>query len=113
MNKRQSAAQTVGPLFKANPLAGERHHFATALAPNLRALPEQAIAVGGHVGDTLTVSFWCLLTSKDYWATVLKAVNLGVDTDTVGTAARGLASIYSGLPLCQSNGGARWHGQRI
>jgi ADP-ribosylglycohydrolase len=94
----QSAAQTVGPLFKAKPLAGESHYFAAALAPNLATLPEKEIASGGHVVDTLTASIWCLLTSKDYEETVLKAVNLGEDTDTTGIAAGGLAGICYGLP---------------
>jgi ADP-ribosylglycohydrolase len=38
---------------------------------------------------TLTAAVWCLLTSKDYRETVLKAVNLGGDTDTTGIVAGG------------------------
>ena len=40
---------------------------------------------------TLTAAVWCLLTSKDYRETVLKAVNLGGDTDTTGIVAGGLS----------------------
>jgi len=68
------------------------------LAPNLATLLEKELASGGHVVDTLTASLWCLLTSKDYEETVLKAVNLGEDTDTTGIAAGGLAGVYYGLP---------------
>ena len=47
--------------------------------------------------DTLTASLWCLLTSSDFTATVLKAVSLGGDTDTTGIAAGGLAGVRYGL----------------
>jgi len=93
----RSAIQTVGPLFESQPLAGEKRHFAGALAPNLATRPERDIASGGHVVDTLTASLWCLLTSKDYTETVLKAVNLGGDTDTTGITAGGLAGVHYGL----------------
>jgi ADP-ribosylglycohydrolase len=93
----QSAAQEIEPLFKTKPLSDERHYFAAALVPELAKLPQNAIASGGHVVDTLTASLWCLLTSKDYSETVLKAVNLGGDTDTTGIASGGLAGIYYGL----------------
>lgn len=92
----QSAAQTVGPLFKTMPWTAERLCFAAALAPHLATLPEQEIASGGHVIDTLTASLWCLLTSKSYEETVLKAVNLGGDADTTGIAAGGLAGVCYG-----------------
>ncbi len=46
---------------------------------------------------TLTASFWCLLTSNSFEETVLKAVNLGGDTDTTGTVAGGLAGAYYGV----------------
>jgi ADP-ribosylglycohydrolase len=94
----EAARQTVGPLFNAEPWAGERRHFAAALAPDLATWPEKEIASGGHVVDTLTASLWCLLTSKGYEETSLKAVNLGGDTDTTGIAAGGLAGVCYGLP---------------
>ena len=40
---------------------------------------------------------WCLLNTKDYKTLVLRAVNLGDDTDTVAAVAGGLAGIYYGL----------------
>ena len=36
----------------------------------------------GYVLYTLEVSIWCLLTTNSYSKAVLKAVNLGYDTDT-------------------------------
>ena len=40
--------------------------------------------------DTLTASLWCLLTTDNFSDCVLKAVNLGGDTDTTGCVAGGL-----------------------
>ncbi|MFC2551192.1 MAG: ADP-ribosylglycohydrolase family protein, partial [Streptococcus sanguinis] len=42
-------------------------------------------------------ALWCLLTITSYPETVLKAVNLGDDTDTVAAVAGGLAGIIYGL----------------
>ncbi len=102
---QQSAAQTVSPLLETKPLAGEKRYFAAALASDLATRPEKDIASGGHVVDTLTASLWCLLTSRDYTETVLKAVNLGGDTDTTGVATGGLAGVYYGLASVPT----RWH----
>lgn len=50
----------------------------------------------GYVVDTLEAAVWCLLTTDNYRDGVLKAVNLGDDTDTVAAVAGGLAgALYS------------------
>ena len=59
-------------------------------------LPKEAIKSGGYVVDTLEAALWCLLNSNSYEKCVLKAVNLGEDTDTVAAVAGGLAGIYYG-----------------
>lgn len=56
-------------------------------------LPENEIKSSGYVVDTLEAAVWCLLNSKSYSECVLKAVNLGDDTDTVGAVAGGLAGL--------------------
>ena len=62
----------------------------------LAALPEKAIRSSGYVVDTLQAALWCLITTDSYSQCVLKAVNLGDDTDTVGAVAGGLAGILYG-----------------
>lgn len=59
-------------------------------------LPEKEIKSSGYVVDTLEAALWCLLNTDSYKDCVLKAVNLGADTDTVGAVAGGLAGIYYG-----------------
>jgi ADP-ribosylglycohydrolase len=46
---------------------------------------------------TLEASIWCLLTTNSYKEAVLKAVNLGNDTDTTGAVTGGLAALFYGL----------------
>ena len=45
---------------------------------------------------TLEAAFWCLLRHDTYAATGLAAVNLGLDTDTTGAVAGGLAGLAYG-----------------
>ena len=49
-----------------------------------------------YVVGTLECALHCLLTTSSYKEAVLKAVNFGNDTDTVGAICGGLAGIYYG-----------------
>lgn len=57
---------------------------------------EEEIASSGYVVDSFEAAFWCLLTTDNYRDCVLKAVNLGDDTDTTAAIAGGLAGILYG-----------------
>ena len=59
-------------------------------------VPEEEITTTGYVIDTIEAAFWCLITTASYKECLLKAVNLGDDTDTVGAIAGGLAALYYG-----------------
>lgn len=65
------------------------------LAP-LYTLQEEEISSGGYVLHSLEASLWCFLNSESYAEAVLKAVNLGEDTDTTGAITGGIAGIYYG-----------------
>ncbi|MDO4491514.1 MAG: ADP-ribosylglycohydrolase family protein [Lachnospiraceae bacterium] len=58
--------------------------------------PEEEIRSGGYVVDTLEAAVWCIITTDSYETALLKAVNLGHDTDTVGAVAGGLAGLIYG-----------------
>ena len=60
------------------------------------ATPEDQIKSSGYVVDTLEAAVWSLITTDSFEQTLLKAVNLGNDTDTVGAVAGGLAGLYYG-----------------
>lgn len=64
---------------------------------------ENEIGSSGYVLDTLEASFWCFLKYDSYSDIVLKAVNLGGDTDTTGCVAGGLAGLYYGVSLIPEN----------
>lgn len=57
---------------------------------------EKDIASSGYVLDTIEAAVWCLITTTSYKDCMLKAVNLGDDTDTVAAIAGGLAGLYYG-----------------
>jgi ADP-ribosylglycohydrolase len=72
-------------------------HFDRLLNRNLHELEEELIQSGGYVIQTLEASIWCLLTTNNYEEAVLKAVNLGGDTDTTGAVTGGLAGLIYGF----------------
>lgn len=63
---------------------------------NLLKLKEKEIRSSGYVVDSLEAALWCALTTNSFEECVLKAVNLGEDTDTIGALAGGLAGIIYG-----------------
>jgi len=58
---------------------------------------EGDIKSGGFVADTLKAAIWCFLSTDNYKDAVLKAVNLGEDTDTTAAVTGGLAGAYYGI----------------
>lgn len=80
---------------KYNPV--EIQLFEKILKNDIWIYPENKIRASGYVLHSLEASFWCFLNSDSYEETVLKAVNLGEDTDTTGAIAGGSAGIYYGI----------------
>jgi len=72
------------------------NHFSRLFRSDIAQIPEDEIKSDGYVVHTLEAAFWCLFTSEDYSETVLKAVNLGSDTDTTASVAGALAGIIYG-----------------
>ena len=74
----------------------EFEHFVRIFDPNFDKLAVDEIKSSGYVVDTLEAALWCVLTTDSYEKCVLKAVNLGRDTDTVAAIAGGLAGAIYG-----------------
>jgi ADP-ribosyl-[dinitrogen reductase] hydrolase len=70
--------------------------FDRILKANINDVEEDKISSSGYVLHSLEASLWCILNSNSYQETVLKAVNLGGDTDTTGAIAGGLAGLIYG-----------------
>lgn len=85
--------------------ASEFDRFTKLFSLEFAETPETLIRSSGYVIDTLEAAVWCLLNTDSYCECVLKAVNLGSDTDTVAAVAGGLAGCMycgageSGIPL--------------
>lgn len=62
-----------------------------------KTLPADLIKSSGYVIDSIEAAVWCLITTESLEEALLKAVNLGKDTDTVGAITGGLAGLYYGF----------------
>ena len=94
----ESANKKFTDFIAAHPEYNEEQaHFYRILSGNIQEEPEDSIESSGYVMHSLEASLWCLLNSNSYKETVLKAVNLGHDTDTTGAIAGGLAGLLYGL----------------
>ncbi|HEY9258271.1 ADP-ribosylglycohydrolase family protein [Chitinophaga sp.] len=71
--------------------------YERVLLQNIATLREQQIYSSGYVVHTLESSLWCLLNTSDYRTCVLRAVNLGGDTDTTGAVAGAAAGLHYGI----------------
>ena len=83
-------------LCRKSPAGFETEPLTRILKGNLHVLQEHQIKSSGYVVDTLEAALWCFLTTNSYKEAVLKAVNLGNDTDTCGSVTGGLAGLYYG-----------------
>ena len=73
-----------------------REAYCRILNDNIANYNEEDISSSGYVLSSLEASLWCLMTTESYQEAVLKAVNLGSDTDTVGAITGSMAGIYYG-----------------
>ena len=60
-------------------------------------LPSSEIRSSGYVVDAFEASIWSAITTDSFKEALLKAVNLGDDTDTVGAICGGLCALYYGI----------------
>ena len=74
-----------------------KKYFNRLIYNDISTLTKEDIKSSGFVVDTLEASIWCVLTSNNYKDAVLKAVNLGDDTDTVGALTGALAGLIYGI----------------
>ena len=71
--------------------------FKRVLETDLSTVAEAEIFSSGYVLHSLEASFWCILTTESYENAVLRAVNLGEDTDTTAAITGGLAGLMYGF----------------
>ncbi|NLI14019.1 MAG: ADP-ribosylglycohydrolase family protein [Peptococcaceae bacterium] len=93
----QDMIKRIQKISEETVLADELTNYIRILDGSLPGLAEKEIRSDGYVVSTLEAAIWCLLNNTDFLGTVLAAVNLGVDSDTTGAVAGGLAGIYYGF----------------
>lgn len=74
-------------------------HF--PIPPNVARMERKDIRSSGYVSTTLDAALWCFGTSRNYSEAVLRAVNLGDDTDTIAAITGALSGLkwgYEGIP---------------
>ena len=99
LRSRLQAGLDKGFAFYESYLAGKdnlRHYHRLQDLDRFAAVPAERIKSSGYVVDTLEAAVWSLITTENLEQALLKAVNLGDDTDTVGAVTGGLAGLYYG-----------------
>ncbi|MBQ9933033.1 MAG: ADP-ribosylglycohydrolase family protein, partial [Ruminiclostridium sp.] len=76
--------------------ADELKHFDRLFDKNFGNLSRDDIKSSGYVVDTLEAALWCIKTTDDFSAAVLRAVNLGDDADTVASVTGAAAGLLYG-----------------
>lgn len=64
---------------------------------------EENIKSSEYVVDSIEAAVWSLITTTTFQDALLKAVNLGGDTDTIAAIAGGLGGLYYGHALMEEN----------
>lgn len=93
----KTAIARVNAFAKKNQFnANELKLFERVLTGILGDVEGQAIESSGYILHTLEASVWCFLTTDSYSEAVLKAVNLGGDTDSTACVTGAMAGLYYG-----------------
>ena len=74
----------------------DRAAFSRMLTGLIQTTDEEDILSGGYVIHTLEASLWSFLNTSTYAEAVLKATNLGGDSDTTAAVTGGLAGLFYG-----------------
>lgn len=77
----------------------ESLHLKRVLDYLIEELPEDKIYSSGYVVHSLEAAIWCWLKEDTFTKAVLRAVNLGDDSDTTAAITGGLAGLSSHEPL--------------
>ncbi len=104
-NKYEAYEKTVDFIMKycSKSYHSEFDNFKNILLNNIYLYNEDKIFSTGYVIHSIEAALWSFMTTKSYEKAVLKAVNLGGDTDTIAAITGGLAGICYGINSIPSN----------
>jgi len=81
----------------SEPYKPQLEYYSRIINQDISKFEESEIRSSGYVVHSLEAVFWVLLSTNSYREAVLKAVNLGEDTDTIAAITGGLAAIHYGF----------------
>ncbi len=90
-------------LMAANLPIEELDALATLIKADFSNLARTQVQGSGYVVECLEAALWCIFNADDYRETVLKAVNLGRDTDTTACVAGAPAALLYGVEAIPAN----------
>ncbi len=93
---REGLNRAEALLASAVDTKAEMDRYQRVFWEDFSALPEESIPSSGYVVDTVEAALWCFLQGASYRESVLRAVNLGGDADTIAALTGGLAGVYYG-----------------
>ncbi len=92
----RAAMRYARDYYQGEPWQAEREHLRTVLSLETEQMDCCQVRSGSYVVETLEATLWSLLRARGFRNTLLVAVNLGGDTDTVGCVTGGLAGTFYG-----------------
>lgn len=72
------------------------NEYLRILQNNIDDVPQEDIISSGYVKYTLEAVLWSVLTTTSYKDAIIKAINLGEDTDTIGAITGSIAGLIYG-----------------
>ncbi|KKB25984.1 ADP-ribosylglycohydrolase family protein [Staphylococcus carnosus] len=95
----ENTEKELNKYLKSNPVLFNEFesYYERIFQPEFYQLPQSYINSSGYVVDTLEAALWCIGNTDNFKDAVLKAVNLGEDTDTVGSVAGAIAGLLYGF----------------
>lgn len=105
-NKVESYLRSVSFLkdfFVSNIELIQYQTYFDRILSGIELLNVDEIFSSGYVLHTLEASIWCFLKSSNYKDSVLTAVNLGNDTDTIASITGCISGLYYGIDQIPSN----------
>jgi len=77
--------------------------YSRIIKQDISILKENEIKSTGYIVDSLEAGLWCILQKNELKETILLAVNLGNDTDTIGAITGSMAGIIYGYDKIPTN----------
>ncbi|MBI3724409.1 ADP-ribosylglycohydrolase family protein [bacterium] len=83
-------------LYASDPWNSEYRHVQALMERNFQVVERHDVRSSGYCVETLEAAVWCLLREKPLEESVLEAVNLGEDADSVGAVVGALSGMIEG-----------------